>query len=96
MLLKCWEKVIIFWTIQKIGVGVDIPFIDTIFLTSAIKFKATVIQAIGRWLRKYKDKKDVLVGIWNDMEIYKYQRPQKIKAIKEEYWINNFKSIKIK
>jgi len=82
-----WEKIIIFWTIQKVWIWVDIPFIDTIFLASAIKFKATVIQAIWRWLRKFKDKNKVLVWVWNDLPILNNQRREKIKTITSEYWI---------
>jgi len=82
-----WKPIIILGTIQKVGVGVDIPIIDTILLASAIKFKATVIQAIGRALRKYEGKTDVIVGIWNDLPVLKKQRAEKIKTICSEYWL---------
>lgn len=82
-----WWKVIIIWTIQKCWVWVDIPFIDTIFLASAIKFKSTVIQAIWRALRVYEGKTDVIVWIWNDIPLLKNQRTEKIKAIESEYWV---------
>lgn len=78
---------IILGTIQKIGVGVDIPIIDTILLLSAIKFRSTVIQAIWRWLRKSEGKIDVYVWIWNDLPILKKQRAEKIKTICKEYWL---------
>lgn len=87
--LELWEKVFIVWTIQKCGTGLDIPFIDSVFLASAIKFKGTVIQSIGRALRKYKNKDKVEVYIWNDLPILRGQRTQKIKAIKEEYKIQD-------
>jgi predicted helicase len=83
----CWKKVIIIWTIQKVWVWVDIPMIDSVFLASAIKFRSTVIQAIGRALRKFDWKEKVKVIIWNDVPIYKKQRSEKFKAIKQEYWI---------
>lgn len=86
-IIKQWWKVIIIWTIQKVWIWVDIPFIDWIFLTSAIKFESTVIQAIGRWLRKYTNKEKVIVWVWNDIDVYSAQKTQKIKAIQEEYWI---------
>ena len=85
--LKEWKQVIIIWTIQKVGVWVDIPYIDTIFLASAIKFKSTVIQAIWRGLRKSEWKNNVLVGVWNDLPILKNQKTEKLKTIKSEYWI---------
>lgn len=81
------NKVIIIWTIQKIGIWVDIPFIDSIFLASAIKFKSTVIQAIWRALRKYENKNDVICHIWNDVPILNNQRIEKIKTIENEYWV---------
>lgn len=75
----------------------DVGFIDSVFLVSAIKFKATVIQSIGRALRKYQDKDKVEVYIWNDLPILRGQRTQKLKSIKEEYGIqeNQLKILKI-
>ena len=83
--IRSREKIFIIGTIQKCWVWVDIPFIDSVFLVSAIKFKATVIQSIGRALRKYQDKDKVEVYIWNDLPILRGQRTQKLKSIKEEY-----------
>lgn len=83
-----WENVVIVWTLKKVWVWVDIPFIDTLFLAPAIKFEATVIQAIGRALRKYKNKDKVLVAVWNDLKTYKKQRWLKLKAIKKHYGVD--------
>lgn len=95
--IRSGEKIFIIGTIQKCWVWVDIPFIDSVFLVSAIKFKATVIQSIGRALRKYQDKDKVEVYIWNDLPILRGQRTQKLKSIKEEYGIseNQLKILKI-
>jgi superfamily II DNA or RNA helicase len=87
--LKQGKEVIIIGTIQKIWVWVDIPFIDTIFLASAIKFRANVIQAIWRGLRLYPSKTDVEVYVWNDLPILRGQRNEKEKTIKSEYEIEN-------
>jgi len=96
--IKNNKKVIIVWTIQKVWVWVDIPFIDSVFLASAIKFKSTVIQAIWRALRVHKWKDIINVWIWNDLPTLKTQRTEKIKVIQEEYWITkndiNFITIK--
>lgn len=86
-IIERWGQVIIIGTIQKVWVWVDIPFIDTILLASAIKFKATVVQAIGRWLRKHKTKQDVIVWVWNDLPILRGQRNEKTRAIETEYQI---------
>lgn len=94
-LLKKWEKVAIIGTIQKCWTGMDLPFIDSIFLASAIKFKATVIQSIGRALRKYEGKEKVNVYIWNDLPILKKQRTEKIKIIKSEYGVTKINAQKV-
>lgn len=83
-----WKQTVILGTIQKVGVGVDIPIIDTILLASAIKFRSTVIQAIWRGLRKHEGKEDVIVWIWNDLPILKNQRAEKIKTIEKEYLLD--------
>lgn len=95
--LNEWKKVIIIWTIQKVWVWVDIPEIDSILLASAIKFKASVIQAIWRCLRVYKWKNEVIVWIWNDLPILKWQKAEKIKSIESEYLVNrkDIETIKI-
>jgi len=84
-LVKAWKRVCIIWTIQKVKAWVDIPFIDTIFLWSAIKFWANVIQAVWRWLRLYEYKNDVKVWIWNDLPHYKQQKAEKFKVVENEY-----------
>ncbi len=86
--IKEWRQVIIIWTIQKVWVWVDIPYIDTIFLASAIKFKSTVIQAIWRGLRKSEWKSNVLVWVWNDLPILKNQKTEKAKTILSEYKVS--------
>jgi superfamily II DNA or RNA helicase len=89
--LKKYEKdkkpIIIIWSIQKVSTGFDYGVIDTVFIYSSIKFEATVIQSVGRCLRKFEDKKSVRVVIWNDSILDK-QRVQKTRAIMEEYWIH--------
>jgi superfamily II DNA or RNA helicase len=47
----------IVWTIDKMGRGVDIPPIDTLFMFSPVRFRWTVVQAVGRALRKYPGKR---------------------------------------
>ena len=84
---KSWKKIIIIWTIKKVWVWVDITMIDSVFLASAIKFRSTVIQAVWRALRKFEWKEKVKVIIWNDVPIYQKQKTEKVKTIKQEYWI---------
>jgi len=51
--LKQDKPIIIIGSIQKTATGFDYPIIDTVFIFSSIKFENTVIQSVGRALRKY-------------------------------------------
>ena len=77
---------IIIWSRQKCSTGFDYPEIDTVFLFSAIKFEATVIQSVWRALRKSPGKTWADVYVWND-KILSKQRREKRKSIISEYWI---------
>ena len=78
----------IVWTIDKIGRGVDIPPIDTLFLFSPVRFRWTVVQAVGRALRKYPGKTDVAIYDWCDMPILKKQQRERLKDYTNEYGID--------
>lgn len=78
----------IVWTIDKIGRGVDIPPIDTLFLFSPVRFRWTVVQAVGRALRKYPGKSDVMIYDWCDMPILKKQQRERLKEYTAEYGID--------
>lgn len=77
----------IVWTIDKIGRGVDIPPIDTLFLFSPVKFQGTVVQAVGRALRKYPWKEDVIIYDWCDLPILRKQKRERASSYKQEYWV---------
>ena len=79
------EWFIIVWTIDKIGRGVDIPPIDTLFLFSPVKFQWTVVQAVGRALRKYPWKEDVIIYDRCDLPILRKQKRQREQAYMSEY-----------
>ena len=85
--LKQDKPIIIIWSIQKCATWFDYVIIDTVFLFSSIKFEATVIQSIGRALRKAPWKTWAKIYVWNDA-ILKKQRQQKQKAIHDEYGVN--------
>lgn len=80
------KKIIIIWSIAKVGTGFDFPMLDAIFLISSIKFKAQTIQAVGRILRVHDEKTVVKAYIWNDQILLK-QAKEKLKTIVSEYWI---------
>ena len=81
------KPTIIIWSIQKCATWFDHPLIDKVFIFSSIKFENTVIQSVGRALRKSEWKLGADIYLWNDMPILKKQRLQKISAIVNEYWI---------
>lgn len=78
----------IIWTIDKMGRGVDIPPIDTLFLFSPVRFRGTVVQAVGRALRKYPGKTDVLIFDWCDLPLLKKQQVERMKDYQNEYKID--------
>lgn len=81
------KPIVIVWTIQKIGTGTDIPYIDAVFFFSPTKFNWTVVQGIGRWLRLSAGKKDIILVDWhdNDKWILHRQHLERIKICKSEY-----------
>ncbi len=93
--LKQDKPIIIIGSIQKAATGFDYPIIDTVFIFSSIKFENTVIQSVGRALRKAPWKTWAKVYLWNDLPILNKQRLQKATAIKKEYGIGNIKTIDI-
>ena len=78
---------IIVGTIDKIGRWVDIPPIDTLFLLSPVKFQWTVVQAVGRALRKYPGKEDVIIYDRCDLPILRKQKNQRATAYHSEYGV---------
>ncbi len=81
-LLDTWWLII--WSIKKMYRWIDIPPIDNVIIASPIKFENTVIQAVGRALRKYEWKTRVDISIIND-DILKNQRYEQSKSILKEY-----------
>lgn len=82
------KPIVIIWTIQKIGTGTDIPYIDAVFFFSPTKFNGTVVQAVGRWLRLHESKTDIILVDWhdNDKAILHRQHLERVKICKKEYW----------
>ena len=84
--LKQNKPIIIIWSIQKTATWFDYTIIETVFIFSSIKFENTVIQSIGRALRKHPWKTWANIFTWNDLPILNKQKLQKQSAIKKEYW----------
>ena len=75
-------------TIDKMGRGVDIPPIDTLFLFSPVRFRWTVVQAVGRALRTFPGKTDVSIFDWCDVPLLKKQQQERLKDYQKEYKID--------
>lgn len=84
---KLNAPVVIVWTVWKMARWVDIPAIDTIMLFSALHFRWTVVQAVGRCLRNSSEKNHPLLVDWQDYPILKNQWYERKKAYIKEYGI---------
>lgn len=93
--IKNQNGFMIIWTIDKLWRGVDIPPTDTLFLYSPIKFQWTVVQAVGRALRKFPGKTNVLVYDWCDLPILVKQMRERDTSYKQEYWIEYVSKINV-
>lgn len=75
---------IIIGTIGKVARWVDIPPIDTVCLFASVHFRGTVVQAVGRALRKHEWKENVRIVDFSDSEL-KSQFYSRRKAYIAEY-----------
>lgn len=73
-------------SIKKMYRWVDVPECDSVIVASPIRFENTVIQAIGRALRRCEWKTKVQINIINDNTLQS-QRYEQSKACKAAYWI---------
>lgn len=83
-----WRFIIVA-TADKIGRGVDIPIIDTIYLFFPNRFRGTTVQAVGRALRLHPWKSNVKVFDWVDASVSSLNRQAKerVKTYIREYGI---------
>jgi len=84
---KGWQSMTIVWTIDKIGRGVNIRSLDTIFLFSPVRFRGTIVQAVWRILREFEGKTEVHVVDWNDKPILNKQANERTKTYGTEYGV---------
>lgn len=69
--LQNGEVKIIISTVQLIGEGFDCPGLGTLLLTTPIRWKARVIQLIGRIMRTSKEKKQPVIYDFRDTKVEK-------------------------
>lgn len=72
-------------TVGKMARGADIPPIDTVCLFSALQFRGTVVQAVGRALRQFPGKAKPLIVDWNDLPILARQASSRRTSYRKEY-----------
>lgn len=81
-LKKSWWLII--GSLKKMYRWVDIPEIDNVIIASPVRFENTVVQSIGRALRKAEWKTTVNINVIND-SLLKKQRYEQAKVCKEIY-----------
>lgn len=83
--MKADGKGIIFCTKGKMGRGVDIPLLDCIFMYFPGNLPSSVIQAVGRILRIYWEKKPIVFDWHDNYGMFKHQGKRRIASYKKEY-----------
>ena len=88
------EKIEILISTGVLGVGTDIPNVDSVIIASARKSKANVLQKIGRGRRRTSDKDTLLVldiyDDFGDKYFWKYSE-KRYKMYKRNGWFKGFK-----
>lgn len=92
-LIKSGKPFAIAATVGKMARGADIPPIDTVCLFSALQFRGTVVQAVGRALRQFPDKAKPLIVDWNDLPILARQASSRRTSYRKEYEGVNITSV---
>jgi superfamily II DNA or RNA helicase len=60
---------IILATGKYLGEGIDLPFLDTLFLTFPVSWRGTLSQYAGRLHRDYHGKEEVLIYDYADLNV---------------------------
>ena len=78
------ESLILIATGQKIGEGFNYPRLDTLFLTTPVKFDGRLTQYAGRLSRLYPGKEDVIIYDYVDshIRIFDNQYKNRLRAYK--------------
>ena len=65
---------IILATGKYLGEGIDLPFLDTLFLTFPVSWRGTLSQYAGRLHRDYHGKEEVLIYDYADLNVHVLSR----------------------
>ena len=63
------DPLLVMTTVPYGGEGFDAPVIDTVFLVGSISYPGILVQAVGRALRTYEGKTDVIVHDYLDVNV---------------------------
>ncbi len=63
------ESRVILATGKYLGEGIDLPFLNTLFLTFPVSWKGTVAQYAGRLHRDYHGKREVIIYDYYDLKV---------------------------
>jgi len=63
------DPLLVMATVPYGGEGLDVPIIDTVFLVGPISYPGLLIQAVGRALRNYEGKNEVVVHDYIDSNV---------------------------
>jgi len=63
------DPLLVMTTVPFGGEGIDAPILDTVFLVGPISYPGLVIQAVGRAMRSYEGKTQVVVHDYVDVEV---------------------------
>lgn len=83
-LKRAWSWIVV-CSIKKMGRGIDIPMLDTIFVLFPRSSNAAVVQACGRILRKWENKKPNIYDRNDNYGFFKAQAKKRKVIYKNEY-----------
>jgi superfamily II DNA or RNA helicase len=63
------DPLLVMTTVPYGGEGLDVPVIDTVFLVGPVSYPGILVQAVGRALRKYEGKTEVVVHDYADVNV---------------------------
>jgi len=78
----------LFSTVQLIGEGFDCPGLDTLFLTTPIKFTGRLLQVVGRILRPAANKQPRVFDYVDPVGVLKSSARARLRTFQDEQQID--------
>jgi len=86
--IKNGEVDVLFSTVQLIGEGFDCPGLDTLFLTTPIKFTGRLLQVVGRILRPAANKQPRVFDYVDPVGVLKSSARARLRTFQDEQQID--------